>query len=109
MRCIRPRHSWISTSTRSPRRRKIIARRSRPFLRNASRNLPDARAMKMPAATAADIPALKSLLRRSWLATWAPELAFETVQRFAALDPAGQYAQDKWREFVVLENEGALL
>jgi len=65
--------------------------------------------MKMRAATDADIPALKSLLRRSWLATWAPELAFETVQRFAALDPAGQYAQDKWREFVVLENEGALL
>ena len=65
--------------------------------------------MKMRAAREADIPALKSLLRRSWLATWAPELAFETVQRFAATDPAGQYAQDKWQEFIVMEDEGALL
>jgi ribosomal protein S18 acetylase RimI-like enzyme len=65
--------------------------------------------MKMRAAREADIPALKSLLRRSWLASWAPELAFETVQRFAATDPAGHYAQDKWREFVVMEDEGALL
>jgi ribosomal protein S18 acetylase RimI-like enzyme len=65
--------------------------------------------MKMRAATVADVPALMSLLRRSWLATWAPELALETVQRFAALDPAGQYAREKWQEFIVMEDEGALL
>jgi ribosomal protein S18 acetylase RimI-like enzyme len=65
--------------------------------------------MKLRVATDADISALKSLLRRSWLVTWAPELAFETVQRFAALDPAGQYAQDKWQEFIVVEHDGVLL
>jgi len=65
--------------------------------------------MRIRAAGEDDIAALKSLLRRSWLATWAPELAFETVQRFAAEDPAGHYAQDKWREFVVAEEGGMLL
>ena len=65
--------------------------------------------MNIRAATQVDIPALESILRRSWLATWAPELAFETVQRFAATDPAGHYARDKWREFVVAEEGGALL
>ena len=65
--------------------------------------------MKIRPAAESDIVALKSVLRRSWLATWAPELAFETVQRFAATDPAGHYAQDKWREFVVAAEESALL
>jgi len=65
--------------------------------------------MQIRPAGADDIAALKSVLRRSWLATWAPELAFETVQRFAAEDPAGHYAHDKWREFVVAEEGGVLL
>jgi ribosomal protein S18 acetylase RimI-like enzyme len=56
-----------------------------------------------------DVAALQSLLRRSWLATWAPDLAFETVQRFAATDPAGNYAQSKWQEFVVADEAGVLL
>ena len=65
--------------------------------------------MRIRAALESDIPALRIILRDSWLVTWAPELAFETVQRFAATDPAGHYAQDKWREFSVAEDEGALL
>ncbi|HEY4940991.1 MAG TPA: GNAT family N-acetyltransferase [Rhizomicrobium sp.] len=65
--------------------------------------------MHIRPAVEGDIPALKSILRNSWLVTWAPELAFETVQRFAATDPAGQYAQGKWREFIVAEDDGALL
>lgn len=65
--------------------------------------------MQIRPAAASDIPALQSILRRSWLATWAPELAFETVQRFAAEDPAGAYADEKWREFIVAEDGGMLL
>ena len=65
--------------------------------------------MEIRAARESDIPALQSILRRSWLATWAPALKFETVQRFAATDPAGHYAIDKWREFVVAEDAGVLL
>jgi ribosomal protein S18 acetylase RimI-like enzyme len=65
--------------------------------------------MHLRTAAESDIPALKSILRRSWLSIWAPELAFETVQRFAAEDPAGHYAEDKWREFIVAEEGGALL
>jgi ribosomal protein S18 acetylase RimI-like enzyme len=65
--------------------------------------------MHIRAAAQSDIAALKSSLRRSWLTVWAPELAFETVQRFAAEDPAGHYAADKWREFFVAEDGGALL
>jgi len=65
--------------------------------------------MQLRAAAESDIPALKSILRRSWLTIWAPELAFETVQRFAAEDPAGNYAAEKWRDFIVAEEGGALL
>jgi ribosomal protein S18 acetylase RimI-like enzyme len=65
--------------------------------------------MNIRQACEGDIPALQSILRRSWLVTWAPELAFETVQRFSATDPAGSYAQDKWREFVVAEESGKIL
>lgn len=57
-----------------------------------------------------DIPALQTLLRNSWLTNWAPHLPFAAVQRFAAEDPAGNYAKDKWREFIVAADEdGALL
>ncbi len=65
--------------------------------------------MNIRQAHEGDISALQSILRRSWLVTWAPELAFETVQRFAATDPAGSYAQDKWREFAVAEDGGKIL
>ena len=65
--------------------------------------------MEIRPARESDIAALQSILRRSWLATWAPELKFETVQYFAATDPAGHYALDKWREFIVAADEGALL
>jgi ribosomal protein S18 acetylase RimI-like enzyme len=61
------------------------------------------------AAVEDDVPALQRILRNSWLATWAPELKFETVQRFAAEDSAGHYAVDKWREFMVAEEGGTLL
>ena len=65
--------------------------------------------MNLRQAREADIQALQSILRRSWLVTWAPELAFETVQRFAATDPAGSYVHDKWRQFVVAEECGKIL
>ena len=65
--------------------------------------------MNIRPAVEGDIPALQKILRNSWLATWAPELAFETVQRFAAEDPAGHYAIDMWREFMVAEEGGTLL
>src|SRR5258708_7229725 len=60
-------------------------------------------------AVEADVPALQRLLRASWLATWAPELAFATVQRFAAEDPAGRSAVERWRGFVVADEDRALL
>ena len=66
-------------------------------------------ALAMRPATEADIPALQTLLRSSWLTVWAPELAFAAVQRFAAEDPAGHYASDKWREFIVAEEGGKLV
>jgi len=56
----------------------------------------------------ADLLALISLLRRSWLTTWAPELPFAAVQRFAAADPARQYAESAWREFIIAEDRGVL-
>ncbi|HWD28642.1 MAG TPA: GNAT family N-acetyltransferase [Rhizomicrobium sp.] len=60
-------------------------------------------------ARESDVPALQSILRRSWLTTWAPELRFETVQRFAAEDPAGHYALGKWADFIVADEDGTLL
>ena len=65
--------------------------------------------MQIRPAVESDVPALQAILRRSWLATWAPELKFETVQYFAATDPAGHYASDKWREFIVADDDGKLL
>jgi ribosomal protein S18 acetylase RimI-like enzyme len=65
--------------------------------------------MNIRKARDGDVPALQSILRRSWLATWAPELAFAIVQRFAAADPAGSYARDKWQEFFVAEEHGQVL
>lgn len=38
-----------------------------------------------------DRPALDALLRTSWLENWAPNLAPETVARFHATDPVGDY------------------
>lgn len=64
--------------------------------------------MKLRPASEDDVPALKTLLRRSWLTTWAPELAFETVRSWAASDEAGRYAQDTWRAFVVADADGAV-
>ena len=65
--------------------------------------------MLLRPAVETDIPALQAILRNSWLTVWAPELKFETVQRFAASDPAGAYARDSWRKFTVAENDGGLL
>lgn len=65
--------------------------------------------MQISPATAADLSALISLLRGSWLTTWAPELPFAAVQRFAAYDPARRYAEDMWREFVIAEDGGELV
>lgn len=56
-----------------------------------------------------DVPALQTLLRSSWLTNWAPHLPFAAVQRFAAEDPAGHYATDKWREFIIADEAGTLL
>ncbi|HEX2592917.1 MAG TPA: GNAT family N-acetyltransferase [Rhizomicrobium sp.] len=60
-------------------------------------------------ALEADIPALQTLLRNSWLTNWAPHLPFVAVQRFAAQDDAGNYAKDKWQEFIVADDGGTLL
>ena len=65
--------------------------------------------MKIRLAAESDLPALIALLRRSWLTTWAPELQFETVQRFAAADPARLYAESKWREFRVADDGGSVV
>ncbi len=65
--------------------------------------------MNIRPAVESDVPALQAILRQSWLATWAPALTFETVQRFASEDPAGHYAIDKWRAFMVAEEGGTLL
>ena len=62
--------------------------------------------MNIRAAVETDVPALIAILRRSWLTTWAPELRFETVQKFAREDPARRYAEEKWREFAVIEDGG---
>ena len=57
--------------------------------------------MQIRPSVEADVPALVRLLRASWLTTWAPELPFDAVQRFAAEDPARLYAESNWKEFVV--------
>ena len=62
--------------------------------------------MEIRRAIKTDLAALVTLLRRSWLTTWAPDLKFETVQKFAREDPARRYAETKWREFVVGEDSG---
>jgi GNAT superfamily N-acetyltransferase len=64
--------------------------------------------MRLRPASEADIPALQTLLRNSWLTVWAPALRFETVRRFAAEDPAGTYAKDRWRDFIVADEDGTL-
>jgi GNAT superfamily N-acetyltransferase len=64
--------------------------------------------MEIRKASQGDIPALVSLLRRSWLTTWAPELPFTAVQQFATEDPARRYAESMWREFFVVEGGGSL-
>ncbi|WBV43236.1 GNAT family N-acetyltransferase [Pseudoroseomonas cervicalis] len=60
-------------------------------------------------ARAEDAPALTTLLRRSWLTTWAPELPFPAVQRFAAEDPAAGYVAGMAADFLVAERAGVLL
>jgi ribosomal protein S18 acetylase RimI-like enzyme len=69
--------------------------------------------MKLRSPVQADLPALISLLQRSWLTTWAPELSFATVQRFAVEDPARHYAESMWSEFIVAQDgaddDGALV
>lgn len=64
--------------------------------------------MEIRSAVEADVPALVSILRRSWLTTWAPELPFTAVQRFAEDDPARHYAESTWREFVIVEDGGVV-
>ncbi|HEY6418818.1 MAG TPA: N-acetyltransferase [Candidatus Binataceae bacterium] len=65
--------------------------------------------MEIRPAVPADVLALISILRRSWLTTWAPELQLTTVQRFATDDPARHYAESMWREFMVAEDGSALV
>ena len=56
-----------------------------------------------------DVPSLVRLIRRSWLVVWAPELPFEAVQAFAAVDPARLHAEAEWRSFVVASRDSELL
>ena len=59
-------------------------------------------------AVEGDVAALVSLLRRSWLVTWAPALPFEAVQAFTAADPARLYAESMWPHFLLAMLNGAL-
>jgi ribosomal protein S18 acetylase RimI-like enzyme len=65
--------------------------------------------MEIRSAIQADVPALASLLRRSWLTTWAPELPLAAVKRFATDDPARLYAESMWRDFMVADDGGTLV
>ena len=65
--------------------------------------------IEIRAAVEADLPVLISLLRRSWLTTWAPELPFAAVQRFANEDPARLYAESRWRDFTIAADGGVLV
>lgn len=56
-----------------------------------------------------DVTALVRLLRRSWLVSWAPELPFEAVQAFAAVDPARLHAESEWPGFIVASRGKELL
>ena len=56
-----------------------------------------------------DVQALTRLCRRSWLVSWAPELPFEAVQRFAASDPARRHVEQHWRSFTVATIKGEVL
>jgi ribosomal protein S18 acetylase RimI-like enzyme len=60
-------------------------------------------------ARSSDVPQLVSLLRRSWLVAWAPELPFEAVQAFAAHDPARVHAETMWPSFTIAETSGELV
>ena len=60
-------------------------------------------------ANEADVAALITLLRRSWLATWAPELPFTAVQMFVIHDPARKFAETKWQEMTVAEIDGEVV
>lgn len=59
-------------------------------------------------AASGDVASLTSLLRRSWLATFAIHLPFEAVQVFTQEDPARRYAEAMWAEFAVAEVDGAV-
>jgi len=60
-------------------------------------------------AEAQDVPFLVRLIRRSWLVAWAPELPFEAVQAFAAIDPARLHVEAEWRGFIVASRASELL
>jgi ribosomal protein S18 acetylase RimI-like enzyme len=60
-------------------------------------------------ANEADVAALVTLLRRSWLATWAPEVPFTAVQLFVTHDPARKFAETRWQEMTVAEIEGEVV
>lgn len=60
-------------------------------------------------AAEADVGRLVSLLRRSWLATFAADLPFEAVQTFAREDPARRYAEAMWSAFMVAELDGTVV
>ncbi len=62
--------------------------------------------MLLRPASPADLPLLITLLRRSWLATFAADLPFEAVQAFAREDPARTYVEAMWPAFTVAEFDG---
>jgi len=64
--------------------------------------------MKIRPAHETDIAPLITLLRRSWLTTWAPEVPFSAVQAFAAYDPARAFAETKWKELTIVEIDDAV-
>lgn len=55
------------------------------------------------------MPSLVRIMQRSWLVAWAPELPFEAVQAFAAVDPVRLHVAEEWREFVVAIRDDVLL
>src|SRR5258708_266581 len=62
--------------------------------------------MNIRAAVETDVPALIAILRRSWLMTGAPGLKIGTVPEVARAEPGRRYAEDKWREFALIEDGG---
>ena len=69
----------------------------------------DATILSVRPAIATDRPNLITLLRRSWLTSFAAYLPFDAVQTFATEDPARQYVDTMWGDFAVADVDGTAI